>query len=197
MLRTCLAAASVDGAVCVFLEPIALYHTRDLFADDRAWLAPYAPPTQWLEQHAAVGSARVHGDGRDLTIVTFGNGTYMSLRVQRRLADDGIDARVADIRWLAPLPVEDIVREAELSGRVLIVDETRRSGGVSEGIVSALVDARFDGLISRLNSEDSFVPLGEAANLVLLGEEEIEAAARDLVAEAETGSSARPSPALQ
>jgi 2-oxoisovalerate dehydrogenase E1 component len=129
-----------------------------------------------------VGSARVHGDGTALTIITFGNGTYMSLRVARRLASEGIDARVVDIRWLAPLPIEDILREAEATGRVLIVDETRRSGGVSEGIVSALVDAHFGGAISRVTSQDSFIPLGQAANLVLLQEGEIEAAARALVA---------------
>jgi 2-oxoisovalerate dehydrogenase E1 component len=116
-----------------------------------------------------------------LTIVTFANGTYMSLRVARRLAADGIDTRVVDIRWLVPLPVADILREAEATGRLLIVDETRRSGGVSEGIVSALVDARFDGALSRVTSHDSFVPLGEAANHVLLQEAEIEAAARALV----------------
>ena len=133
------------------------------------------------ECHAPIGSARVHGDGRDLTIVTFANGTYMSLRVARRLAGDGIDARVVDIRWLVPLPTADILREAEATGRVLIVDETRRSGGVSEGIVTALVDAGFDGVISRVTSQDSFIPLGEAANRVLLQEPEIEAAARALV----------------
>jgi 2-oxoisovalerate dehydrogenase E1 component len=183
MLRTCLAAASVDGSVCVFLEPIALYHTRDLFSEgDSGWVAGYPPPDKWSSIHAAIGSARVHGDGRELTIVTFANGTYMSLRVARRLADDGIDARVLDIRWLVPLPVAHILREAEAAGRVLIVDETRRSGGVSEGIVSALVDAGFDGTISRVTSQDSFIPLGEAAaNHVLLQEAEIEAAAHELV----------------
>jgi 2-oxoisovalerate dehydrogenase E1 component len=182
MLRTCLAAASVDGSACVFLEPIALYHTRDLFGDgDGAWVAPYSPPSDWMECHSPIGSARTHGDGTDLTIVTFANGTYMSLRVARRLASAGIDARIVDIRWLAPLPIADILREAEATGRVLVVDETRRSGGVSEGIVSALVDANFEGRICRVTSQDSFVPLGEAANQVLLQEAEIEAAARSLV----------------
>jgi 2-oxoisovalerate dehydrogenase E1 component len=182
MLRTCLAAASVDGSTCVFLEPIALYHTRDLFATgDGAWAAPYLPPGEWSEGHAQIGSARVHGEGRDLTIVTFANGTYMSLRVARRLADDGIDARVVDARWLAPLPVSDIVREAQATGRVLVVDETRRSGGVSEGLVTALIDGGFEGRIARVTSQDSFIPLGEAANHVLLQEPEIEAAARALV----------------
>jgi 2-oxoisovalerate dehydrogenase E1 component len=105
----------------------------------------------------------------------------MSLRAARRLASDGIDVRVVDVRWLVPLPVADILREAEATGRVLIVDETRRSGGVSEGVVSALVDAGFEGKIARVTSQDSFIPLGEAANHVLLQEAEIEAAARALV----------------
>jgi 2-oxoisovalerate dehydrogenase E1 component len=186
MLRTCIATACVDGSTSVFLEPIALYHTRDLFSSgDGAWVDPYPPPGQWSECHAPIGSARVHGDGGALTIVTFANGTYMSLRVARRLASDGIDARVVDVRWLVPLPVADILREAEATGRVLIVDETRRSGGVSEGIVSALVDANFQGTISRVTSQDSFIPLGDAANRVLLQEAEIEAAARALVGSAE------------
>jgi 2-oxoisovalerate dehydrogenase E1 component len=61
---------------------------------------------------------------------------------------------------------------------VLVVDETRRTGGVSEGIVTALVDAGFDGRIHRVASKDSFIPLGDAASLVLLSEAEIEEAAR-------------------
>jgi 2-oxoisovalerate dehydrogenase E1 component len=188
MLRTCIAAASVEGSTCVFLEPIALYHTRDLHRDgDCGWTASYPTPAD----HAPIGSARLHGDGRALTIVTFANGTYMSLRVTQRLAGEGIDARVLDIRWLVPLPVADILREAEATGRVLIVDETRRSGGVSEGIVTALVDAGFDGQISRVTSHDSFVPLGEAANHVLLQEAQIEAAARALVGVVDDRAAAR------
>jgi 2-oxoisovalerate dehydrogenase E1 component len=199
MLRTCIAAASVDGSTCIFLEPIALYHTRDLFSPgDGAWAAPYPPPGQWPACHAPIGSARVHGDGTALTIVTFANGTYMSLRVAQRLATDGIDARVVDVRWLVPLPVTDILREAEATGRVLVVDETRRSGAVSEGIVSALVDANFAGTISRVTSQDSFIPLGEAANHVLLQEAEIETAARSLVGSIDdrqrSGREASPSP---
>ena len=93
----------------------------------------------------------------------------------------GSRARVVDLRWLAPLPVEDILREAEATGRVLVVDETRRTGGVSEGVVAELVDAGFDGPVARVASKDSFVPLGDAATLVLVSEDEIEAAARALV----------------
>jgi len=179
MLRTCVAAAAVDGSVCVFLEPIALYHTTDLYEPgDGAWAVPY--PTVSEETHVPVGGGRVHGAGTDLTIVTCGNGVYLSRRVARRLAGDGIAARVLDLRWLAPLPHDDIVREAALTGRVLVVDETRRTGGVSEGVLAALVDAGFDGAMARVASEDSFIPLGDAANHVLLSEATIEAAARKL-----------------
>jgi 2-oxoisovalerate dehydrogenase E1 component len=182
MLRTCLAAAESDARVCVFLEPIALYHTRDLHrAGDGGWLAPYDPPGLWPAGYVPVGSARGYGNGRDLTIITFGNGLRMSLRVAARLATDGIGCRVLDLRWIAPLPAEDILREATVTGRVLVADETRRSGGVSEAIITTLVDAGFTGTITRVNSEDSFIPLGDAAQAVLLSETAIESRARSLV----------------
>ena len=178
MLRTCLAAAAEDGSVCVFLEPIALYHTRDLHDDgDGGWLAAYPAP----DAHVPAGRARSYGEGTDLTMVTFGNGLRMSLRVARRLAARGIGARVVDLRWLAPLPADDLLREARLTGRVLVVDETRRTGGVSEGVVTALTDAGYAGLIARVTSEDSFIPLGPAANAVLLDEPTIEKAAVGLL----------------
>jgi 2-oxoisovalerate dehydrogenase E1 component len=176
MLRTCVAAAKVDGSVCVFLEPIALYHTRDLHTDgDEGWLAPSG------NEHVPVGAGRSYGDGSDLAIVTWANGLYLSVRAARRLGARGVNLRILDLRWLAPLPVGDIIREAEATGRVLIVDETRRTGGVSEGVLAALVDAKFDGDVARVASRDSFVPLGDAARLVLVSEDEIEAAALDLV----------------
>jgi 2-oxoisovalerate dehydrogenase E1 component len=182
MLRTCAAAARVDGAVCVYLEPIALYHTKDLHDEgDGGWTAPYAGPENWAEAHVPLGRARTHGDGNDLTIVTFGNGLFMSLRVAERLRRMGIGIRVVDLRWLAPLPVEDIRREAAATGNVLVVDETRRTGGVSEAVVTALVDAGFDGRIRRVASEDSFIPLGDAALHVLVSEEDIHRAAMELV----------------
>lgn len=182
MLRTCLAAARVDGAVCVFLEPIALYNTRDLFDEgDNGWLAPYTPPARWAETHVPIGRARSYGDGRDLTIVTFGNGVRMSLRAAVRLTAEGYGCRVLDLRWLSPLPVEDLLRAAELTGKVLIADETRRAGGVSESIVAELVDAGFTGGIARVTSLDSFIPLGDASKHVLLSEADIEDAARKLL----------------
>jgi len=182
MLRTCLAAAGVDGSVSVFLEPIALYHTRDLHIDgDNGMLAPYAAPEDWAPNHVAMGRARVYGAGEHLTIVTFGNGVRMSLRVAARMAERGVDVRVVDLRWLAPLPVADLVREASATGRVLVVDETRRSGGVGEGVLAALVDAGYVGAAQRVSSADSYIPLGNAAKHLLVSEEMIEEGVRSLL----------------
>ncbi|GAA0398423.1 thiamine pyrophosphate-dependent enzyme [Micromonospora gifhornensis] len=185
MLRTCLASAAVDGSVCVFLEPVGLYHARDLYADgDGEWLAGYAEPGAWASGHVPVGRARVYGVGsaEDITIVTFGNGVRMALRAASTLADEGIGSRVVDLRWLAPLPVADLIREAAATGRVLVVDETRRSGGVGEGVIAALVDAGYVGAARRVAAVDCFVPLGPAARQVLISEEAITQGARTLLA---------------
>ncbi len=178
MLLTCAAAARTCGAVCVFLEPIARYHTRDLYeAGDDGWLASYPS----AGEHVPIGRGRVHGDGDDLTIVTFGNGLYLTLRAVTALENKGVRVRVLDLRWLAPLPVADLLREADATGKVLVADETRASGGVSEGVLTALIDAGFTGAMARVTSADSFVPLGDAARLVLLSENDIICAAMDLV----------------
>jgi 2-oxoisovalerate dehydrogenase E1 component len=178
MLRTCLAS----GSVCVFLEPITLYHTEDLHTSgDRLWLSPYVEPSQWTDDQIPMGAARVYGDGGDLVIVSFANGLWMSLRVAQRLAAEGYRCRVLDLRWLAPLPVEDVLTHAKATGRVLVVDETRRTGGVSEGLLSLLADHGFDGQVARVASEDSFVPFSPAARHVLVDERRITIAARLLL----------------
>jgi 2-oxoisovalerate dehydrogenase E1 component len=80
------------------------------------------------------------------------------------------------------LPVADVVREAAATSRVLVVDETRRSGGVGEGIVAALVDGGYVGAVRRIASADSFIPLGPAAMHVLIGEDAITQGAQALLA---------------
>jgi 2-oxoisovalerate dehydrogenase E1 component len=176
MLRTCAAAAIADATLSVFLEPIALYHQRDLYKPgDQAWLAVDH------QEQVPIGRARSYDTASaQLTMISFGNGVPMSLRAARRLAAAGMAAKVLDLRWLAPLPVEDLLAAARSTGRVLVVDETRHSAGVGEGVITALVEGGFAGPIQRVASQDSFVPLGAAAEHVLLSEEEIEKAARML-----------------
>ena len=176
MLRTCLAAAKTQGSVVAFLEPIALYMTKDLHQDgDGLWTTTYD-----VEHVVPMGRGRTWGDGTDLCIVSWANGAWMSLRVAKRLEQQGISSRVLDLRWLAPLPVDDLIREATACGRVLIVDECRETGSLSEALVTHLVEAGFDGPVARVTGVDTFIPLGAAANLVLVQEPDIEAAALEV-----------------
>ena len=183
MLRTCAAAARADGTVSLFLEPIALYHTRDLHQPgDGGWLSPYAPAGEWAAAHVPIGAARVAAEGDDVLVVSWANGLYLSLRAAERLRAEGIGCRVLDLRWLVPLPTDELLDHARDVGRVLVVDETRHQGGAGEAVVTALVEAGYTGRLARVAARDSFVPLGEAANLVLVDEDEVAAAVRALVA---------------
>ncbi len=183
LFRECLDLAA-EGRVCVYLEPIALYHRRDLHDGDGAWLAPYAPPEDWAQDTtSAPGQVLTIGDGTDVLLVTFGNGVPMSLRASTTLADEGISSTVLDLQWLSPLPREELLRVASGFACVMVVDETRESGGVSESVITALVDGGYGGTARRVTSVDSFIPLGPAADHVLLSETDIVGAVRALVLE--------------
>ena len=139
MLRACAHAAATTGALCLFLEPIALYHTRDLYEDgDGAWLSADTD-----DIGAAIGTARTHGDGTDLTVAHFANGVPMSLRVAHRLRrSHGIHTRVTDLRWLSPLPVEDILRAATRRG--VSSSSTRHGAVAGSDNTSSLPSSRTD-----------------------------------------------------
>ena len=177
MLRTCVAAAVADGTVSVFLEPIALYHMRELHEPgDDGWTAPYEPPDRWAETHVPVGEPAVTREGTDVLVVSWANGAYLSARVAERLAAEGISCCVMDLRWLAPMPIAAVAERASEIGRVVVVDETRRSAGVGEAIVAGLVEHGYRGPLERVAAHDSFIPLGDAARLVLVSEADIESA---------------------
>ncbi len=182
MLRSCAALARVDGRIVAFLEPIALYMAKDLYeAKDSQWLFDYPPPDRVIE----LGEARLYDEeARDLLIVTFGNGVPMSLRAARMLRERlGKRARILDLRWLKPLNGELIARHARDIGKVLVVDEGRRTGGLSEEIFTAIEEHAGAGVVKRrVVGADCYVPLGAAANLVLLSESEILDAAASLLA---------------
>lgn len=167
MLRTLAALATVDGRVAVFLEPIALYMTKDLHAPgDGEWLFRYPAADQAL----VLGEGRVYApEASDLVIFTYGNGVPMSLRAARAIEQQlGWQVRVVDLRWLVPLNAGFIAAQAADAQRVLVVDEGRHSAGVGEGVVTALVEAGLGHLpIRRVCGADTYTPLAGAALCVL------------------------------
>ena len=172
MLRGAMAMARVDGRLVCMLEPIALYHVKDLYDDgDGRWLSDYPPPGE----HLLPGDVGVYGaEHHDVAVFTFGNGVRQALRAARRLATGhGRRARIIDLRWLAPLPWAAIEEHAAACGRVLVADECRASGGIADAVLARLVQRHFDGPMDAVRSADSYVPLGPSADRVLMSEDEI------------------------
>ena len=100
-------------------------------------------------------------------IATYGSGVWMSLRAAARLETRTRNlGAVLDLRWVVPLPIDDVLEHGRAVGKLLVVDECRRSGNVSEALAAAVLDADVPCRFMRVNSADSFVPLGDAASLV-------------------------------
>ncbi len=178
MLRTLVASARAHGRATVMLEPIALYMKKDLHEPgDGGWLTGYPEPSESLP----VGEVGVYGDGDDLTIASYANGLWMSLRVAARLEAAGHRVRVIDLRWLAPLPLEAVRAHAEATGRLLVVDECRASSGIADTLVAHVAEGTAGVRQLRVTAPDTYIPLGAAANLVLVSEHDIEVGARRLL----------------
>jgi 2-oxoisovalerate dehydrogenase E1 component len=177
MLRECVRLAREAQRVVVFLEPIALYMTRDLHAEkDGEWTFAYPPPGE--ATGIGLGEVGVFGEGSDLAIVSYANGYFLSRQAQKLLAEQhGIDARVIDLRWLAPLDLSKVIEAIGSARRVLIVDECRITGSQSEGLMAGLAEQAPQLSVSRIAAEDSFIPLGRAATVTLPSRDSILAAA--------------------
>jgi len=179
MLRECLRLAREEQRVVVFLEPIALYPMRDLHeAGDGGWMTRYPAP----DARIGLGEVGVHGGGSDLAVVTYGNGYYLSRQALPEIAAAGMAARVIDLRWLAPLPEAALLEAVKGCGKVLVVDECRRSGNVSEALMTLFAEQGI--AAARLTAEDSFIATGPAYAAPLPSRAGIVAAARDLAGRA-------------
>lgn len=177
MLRECVRLAREEQRVVVFLEPIALYPMRDLHAEkDGLWMRHYPVNSERI----AFGELGVHGVGKDLAIVTYGNGHFLSRQAEKALRERGVDLRIIDLRWLSPLPEAALLEATDGCRRVLIVDECRRSGNLSESLMAMFAE-RTRIPAARVAAQDSFIATGPAYAATLPSREAIVAAANRLV----------------
>ncbi|CAN5526798.1 alpha-ketoacid dehydrogenase subunit alpha/beta [soil metagenome] len=209
MMRTCVREAHENGRVIVFIEPIALYMTRDLVAEgDKGWTSEYPP----IEEEIPLGDFGVWSSSEekekvpasfkkeagtfkkeagsflhDLTIITYGNGTYYSRQATDELVKKhGKSVKVIDLRWIAPVDADRLALEVGACKNVLVVEECRKTGSMSEYLVSVLVEKMPEaGLaipkIKVVAADDCFIPLGKASAAGLPKKEEILAAALSLL----------------
>ena len=182
MLRGSLALARAEGRVVAFIEPIALYHERDLYeAGDELWLSDYPTPGDALFP----GEVRVYEPhATDVLVVTYGNGVRMALQAAAQLRSHGIQLRVVDVRWISPLPVAAVREHAATCEGVLVVDECRSTGGgVADAILADLAEHGPRVAVATVKAEDSYLPLGPAADLMLVSTQDIIDRVQKLVAD--------------
>src|SRR6185503_10957416 len=126
--RCLLAAAVADPDPVLYYEHIALY--RDPRIKQVLEEAPPAP--------LPLGRAALRRTGPDLGIISYGAYVHVALRVAERLAADGIEAAVLDLRSLAPLDRVALLAVARHCGKVLIVQEDSRTGGIGESLAAII-----------------------------------------------------------
>ncbi len=158
-----------------FLEPKYLYNRREATG-----------PVLGLEHAVPFGKGRLRRQGEDLTIITYGNTVPMALAVAEKLAPEGCDVSVFDLRSLKPLDEEGIFACVKNTGKVLVVHEDHLFAGLGGEVVSLIMEHCFEWLdapVRRLAARD--IPVGFAKSLesaVLPQPADIERAARELLA---------------
>ena len=185
LLRGAVAMASECERVVCFLEPIALYHERDLHEPgDNGWLTDYPVPDGGADSALLPGDVGVYEpDATDVLLVSYANGVPLSLRAMKTLREEhGIRARLVDLRWLNPLPFEAIQEHAAACGTVVVVDECRRTGGgVADAIVADLAERGHAGRLTSVRAADTYVPLGPSTAAVLVGEDDVVTRVREVL----------------
>lgn len=180
MLKECVRLADEQKRVVVFLEPIALYHVKDLHEKgDNLWAFPYP-----IDQSPIpFGEPGVHFGGKDVVLLTYGNGNYLCHQAEKVLRENHqIAATVVDLRWLAPLNVDAIMKAIKGFKQVLIVDECRKTGSVSEELITHIVEqSKTLPKIARVTGKDSFITTGTSWQVLLPAMEDIVDATLNLV----------------
>jgi 2-oxoisovalerate dehydrogenase E1 component len=192
MLRTCVRLAQEEQRVVIFLEPIALYMKKDLHEDgDNLWSFEYQAPS--IAKPMSIGEVGTYisddSKAADICIITYANGYYLSRQAEKELAEQGINCKLIDLRWLSPLPEAAMLEQVGDCQQVLIVDECRHTGSVSEALGTILLEAYQNKAmpniqrpnIQRITAEDCFIPLGSASTLGLPSKEQIIAKVREMI----------------
>lgn len=133
----------------LFLEPKALYQ------------APQAATVVPDDFEVPFGKARIRKEGTDMTIVTYGNTTHLSLEAAKKLEEEGVNVEVIDLRSLIPLDEEMILESVKKTNKVLVVHEDKVHGGFGGELSSIITEKAFEYLdapVRRVGS--TFTPIG-------------------------------------
>ena len=142
-------------------------------------------PVPDVDDHSVpIGKARIWREGKDVTIVSFGIGMQFALEAAERLAADGIDAEVLDLRTLRPMDTDTIIRSVSKTNRCVTVEEGFPVCSIGNHVSAVLMERAFDDLDAPvINCTGKDVPMPYAANLerlALVSSDEVVEAVRSV-----------------
>jgi pyruvate dehydrogenase E1 component beta subunit len=171
-----LKSAIRDNNPVIFFEHKKLYDIKDEVPEEE-----YTIP---------LGKAEVKRPGKDATIVTYSYMVTKSLAAAKKLAAEGIDVEVVDLRTVSPLDEETVLESVRKTGHLVIVQEVWRRCSVSAEVAAVVAEKALDYLdapirrVTALDTPNPFSPVLE--NYVLPNEERIMAAVRQSLGAAAT-----------
>jgi pyruvate dehydrogenase E1 component beta subunit len=148
-----LKSAIRDPNPVIFLENEILYGKSFEVPKVEDWVVP-------------IGKAKISRPGKHVTIVSFGIGMTYALAAADKLAGDGIEAEVIDLRTIRPMDITTVVESVKKTNRCVTVEEAWPQCSVGSEIAAQVMTHAFDYLdapVARVNGKD--VPMPDAANL--------------------------------
>ena len=145
-----LATAIRDPDPVLFLEPLRGYRALRDEVPEGEHLVPF-------------GTARTVTQGDDVVVIAWSYMVEVARRAAAAVADEGITARVLDLRTLVPLDVEGIADAVEACGRVVVVEEAPRTSGFAAEVIATINDEAFYSLeapVARVSGWDVPYPIG-------------------------------------
>ncbi|HEY3783606.1 MAG TPA: alpha-ketoacid dehydrogenase subunit beta [Fimbriimonadaceae bacterium] len=161
-------------------NPVLFYEVKELYRQNK--IAEELPAGDYL---VPIGKASIRREGKDVTIVTYGQNVYHALTAADQLAESGVNAEVIDIRSLVPLDEETILNSIGKTNRVVVVNEAPRTCGFAGELVARIAEIGFEHLDAppvRVTRLDTPVPWAKSLeSFVLPSVEKIVAAAQKVV----------------
>lgn len=155
----------------VFLEHMKLYRSFREEVPEEAYEVP-------------LDKAAVTREGTDVSIITYGAMVREAIKAADNLAKENINAEIIDLRTVAPLDVETIIKSVEKTGRVVVVQEAQKQAGVGAQVISEISERAVLSLeapIGRVSAPDTIFPFGQAENIWLPNAKDIEDKVKEIV----------------
>ena len=149
--KALLKAAIRDEDPVIFIEHKLLYMTEGEVPDE-----PYEIP---------LGQAEIKRAGSDVTLVTWSHMTLKSLEAAAKLAEEGIDVEVVDLRTLVPMDTNCVLDSVRRTGRLVVAQEAVKRGGVGSDVAAIVAEQAFESLkapIIRVAGINTVIPFNLA-----------------------------------